>query len=119
MSEILQLPADQLAALHSEDVQLYLSSHGWKRNDASSTAQGSVYHYPGLRDAEALVPGRRDLADYVRRMEEVVEMLAAVEERTIWQVLADLSLPPADILRLQVSASDATLELFPSSRGFV
>ena len=117
MSEIFHLPADQLAALRAEDVQLYLSSHGWKRDDASSSAQGNIYHYPGLRDAEAIVPGRRDLADYVRRMEEVVQMLAAVEKRTVWQVLADLSSPPADILRLQLTAPDATLGTLPLSEG--
>ena len=55
------------------------------------------------------MPGRRDLADYVLRMRDVVLMLAAVEERTGWQVLADLSSPPADIIRLQVSAPGNTL----------
>jgi hypothetical protein len=76
MIEPLQLPSDQLAALRAEDVQLYLSSHGWQRDDASSSAKGSIYHYPGIRDAEAIVPGRRDLADYVQRMKDVVQMLA-------------------------------------------
>ena len=117
MSESLQFPSEQLAALRAEDVQLYLASHGWRRDDVASSAKGSIYHFPGLRDAEAIVPGRRDLADYVQRMKDVVEMLAAVEERTAWQVLADLSSPPADILRLQVSAPDATLGTLPLSEG--
>jgi hypothetical protein len=117
MSETLHLPTDQLAALRAEDVQLYLAGHGWLRDDSSSSAKGNIYHYPGLRDAEAVVPGRRDLADYVQRMREVVDMVAAVEERTTWQVLADLSSPPADILRLQVSASDATLGTLPLIEG--
>ena len=117
MNGVLQLPPDQLAAVRAEDVQLYLSSHGWKRDDGSSTAQGSVYHYPGLRDAEVVLPGRRDLADYVQRVNDVVQMLAAVEERTLWQVLADLSAPPADIIRLQVSAPDSTLGTLPLVEG--
>ncbi len=117
MRETLQLQRDQFAALRAEDVQLYLSSHGWKRDDATSSAKASIYHYPGIGDAEAVVPGRRDLADYTQRMEDVVEMLAAVEERTVWQVLADLSSPPADILRLQVSAPDATLGALPLDEG--
>jgi hypothetical protein len=117
MSAILQLPTDQFAALRAEDVQLYLSSHGWKRDDASSTAQAGVYHYPGLRDAEAIVPGRRNLADYAQRMKEVVQMLAAVEERKVWQILDDLSSSSADILRLQVSAPDATLGTLPLAEG--
>jgi hypothetical protein len=117
MIDILNLPSDQLAALRAEDVQLYLASHGWKRDDASSTAQGSVYRFPSLRDAEALIPGRRDLADYVERMADVVQMLAAVEKRKAWQVMADLSLPPADVLRLQVSAPDSTLGTLPLDEG--
>ena len=56
MIDILNLPSDQLAALRAEDVQLYLASHGWKRDDASSTAQGSVYRFPSLRDAEGADP---------------------------------------------------------------
>ena len=117
MIEILNLPSDQLAALRAEDVQLYLVSHGWKRDDASSNPQGNVYRYPTIRDAEALLPGRRNLADYVERMADVVQMLAAVEERKASQVLADLSSPPADVLRLQVTAPDATLGTLPLEEG--
>lgn len=117
MSQYLDLPGDQLAALRSEDVQLYLSSHGWRRDEASSTSNGNIYHFPGLADAEAVVPGRRDLADYLPRMNEVVQMISAVEERSTWQVLADLSSPPADIIRLQVSASDATHGTIPLDEG--
>jgi hypothetical protein len=117
MSVVTQLPSDQLAALRAEDVQLYLASRGWERDDASSTAQGNLYRYPGIQDAEALLPGRRDLADYVERMADIVQMLAAVEQRSAWQVLADVSSPPADVLRLQVSAPDTTLGTLPLTEG--
>ncbi len=40
---IVQLPSDQLAALRAEDVQLYLASHGWKRDEQTSTSRGNVY----------------------------------------------------------------------------
>jgi hypothetical protein len=72
MIDILRLPPDQLASLRAEDVQLYLVGHGWKRDDASSDSQGSVYRYPAIRDAEALLPGRRELADYAERMADIV-----------------------------------------------
>jgi hypothetical protein len=51
MSSAMQLPRDQIAALRGDDVLLYLASHGWKRDDASSTELGSVYRFPGLPDA--------------------------------------------------------------------
>ena len=37
--------------------------------------------------------------------------------RTTEQVLADLSMPPADVLRLQISAPDATLGTLPLEEG--
>lgn len=117
MSNTTYLPFDQLAALRSEDVQLYLASHGWKRDEASSTSHRNLYTYPGISDAEALLPARRDLADYVERMSDIVQMLAAVEQRKASQVLADLSSPPADVLRLQVSAPNATLGSLPLAEG--
>lgn len=117
MSTTYELPLEQLAALRTEDVQLYLSGHGWKRDDQISFPKGNIYHFPGLDDAEAVVPGRRELADYVQRMKDVVLMLSAVEERPVSQVLADLSSPPADVLRLQVSAADAALGALPLLDG--
>ena len=81
MSTTTQLPFDQLTALRSEDVQLYLASQGWRRDNASSTSQGNVYRYPALPDAEALLPARRDLADYTERMHNVVQKVSAVEQR--------------------------------------
>ena len=101
MIDILNLPSDQLASLRAEDVQLYLSSHGWKRDDASSTPKGNIYRYPTVRDAEMLIPVPRKLADYAERMADVVQMLAAVEERSPSEVLADLSTPPAGIMRVR------------------
>lgn len=117
MTTILELPADQLGALRSDDVQLYLASHGWKRDEASRKANASVYQYPGITDAEALLPARRELIDYVERMADVVHVLAAVEQREPAQVLADLSSPPADVLRLQVIAPDTTLGTLPLAEG--
>jgi hypothetical protein len=52
-------------------------------------------------------------------MADTVQMLAAVEKRKAWQVMADLWLPPADVLRLQVSAPDSTLGTLPLDEGFL
>lgn len=117
MITIAQLPSDQVAALRADDVQLYLASHGWKRDETASTSKGSVFVFPGLADAEAILPNRRDIADYVERMADIVHVVGAVEQRVPSQVLADLSSPPADVLRLQVIAPDATLGVLPLSDG--
>lgn len=117
MITVLELPADQLGALRPDDLQVYLTSHGWTRDETASTASGSLYTHPRIRDAEVQLPFRRDVVDYVERMADTVHMLAAVERREPFQVLTDLSSPPADVLRLQVLAPDATLGTLPLREG--
>jgi hypothetical protein len=43
--------------------------------------------------------------------------LAAVEERSAWAILNDLSGPPGDVMRLRVLAPDATLGNLPLDKG--
>jgi hypothetical protein len=117
MSSLMQLPSSQVAALRAEDVQLYLASHGWQRDAGLSTDRGNVFRYPNIDDAEALLPTHRDVADYTERMADIVQMLAAVEQRNVWQVLADISAPPADVLRLQVTSPGTTLGALPLTEG--
>jgi hypothetical protein len=86
-----KLPRDQVAALRAEDLQLYLDSRGWQPGADASTGLATVCRLPAEPDAEVLVPRRRDISDYVLRMADAAQMLAAVEQRSIWEVLADLA----------------------------
>jgi hypothetical protein len=65
-----------------------------------------VYRLPGEPDAEILVPKRRDIADYTLRMADAAGMLAAVEERSVWEILSDLASPPTDVLRLRLHSPE-------------
>jgi hypothetical protein len=46
-----------------------------------------------------------------------VQVLSALEERTVWEVINDVSGPPADILRLAVSTPNAAVGSLPLNEG--
>ena len=117
MNNIAKLPSEQLRAIRPEDIQLYLSARGWVRDATASSTLGSMYRYPENEDAEALLPVRRELADYEGRVADIIQILAVVEGRSVWQILSDISCPSADILRVQVVAPDAQLGSLPLDAG--
>lgn len=71
MTLTLKLPREELSALRPEDVQLYLTSRGWRKEPAGPTAKATVYRNPNEADAEVVLPRTRDLADYALRMGDV------------------------------------------------
>lgn len=95
----LKLPRDRVAALRAEDLQHHLQSRGWQPDLDASTELATVYRLPTEPDAEILVPNRRDIGDYVLRMADAASTLAVVEQRSIWEVLADLGSKPTDGVR--------------------
>jgi len=117
MSLTLKLPRDQVEALRPRDVQLYLVGRGWVADTAESSPDATLFRHPNMGDVEVLLPLRRDLGDYTLRMTEVIQALAAVERRPLFQVLNELSGPPSDVLRLRVSTPDATLGNLPLDEG--
>ncbi len=117
MTSTLKLPREQVEALRPRDVQLYLVSRGWIVDPAESSPAATLFRQPDLGDAEALLPLRRDFGDYTVRMAELVQALAVVESRPLFEVLNELSGPPSDVLRLRVAAPDATLGNLPLDEG--
>ena len=113
MSTGIRLPKDQLMALSFEDVQLYLATRGWQVDPKRSNELAILYQLSQFADAEVLVPREKELADYAQRMAEVLLMLSAVESRTVWDILNDLSGPTADVLRIGISGPTATLGAIP------
>lgn len=117
MTRTIRFPKETLDALRIEDVQLYLVSRGWQVEPSRFAGLANLYRLPSLPDAEVLVPTDRGLADYPQRMAEAVLNLAAVEQRSEWEVLNDLSGPPADVLRIAVSSPSASLGTMPLDQG--
>jgi hypothetical protein len=117
MTASLNIPKERLEALRPEDVQMYLRSRGWKLDSDATTEKAVVYRFAGEPDAEIIVPRRRDLRDYVARVADIAQMLTAVERRSVWQILSDISGPPADVLRLAVAAQNSALGTLPLDEG--
>ncbi len=113
----LKIPKNQLAALRPGDVQSYLLSRGWVADRQGSPRLGTLFRHPSIPDAEALLPLDRDLGDYILRMADIVLVVSAVENRSVWEVLNDLSGPPSDVLRLRVAASESSLGNLPLEEG--
>jgi hypothetical protein len=91
MNTTLRLPKQQLDGLSPAEVEAYLRARGWEADPALSSPEVGVYHRSGDPATEILVPRDKDLIDYALRLSEVVQALAAVERRTAWAVLDDLS----------------------------
>jgi hypothetical protein len=117
MTASLKLPKEELSALRTEDVQLYLSSRGWQAEPAAPSGKATIFRFPNQPDAEVLLPRTRDCADYALRMGDVAQMIAAVEQRPIREVLVDLSGPPADVIRFGILAPEASLGNLPLDEG--
>ncbi len=117
MTVSLKIPAERFAALRPEDIQLYLRGRGWSVEPGATSEKAVVYRLPEHADAEVIVPRRRELRDYVARVADIIQLLAAVEQRAAWQILSDVSVPPADILRLSIAAPNAALGTLPLDEG--
>src|SRR5262249_29465908 len=82
-----------------------------------SSADAGVLHFPAENEAEVLLPRRQEFADYALRIADLLQTVAAVEQRSIWDVLHDVSGPPADVLRFRHTAATSTLGVLPLEEG--
>ena len=117
MSHGFNLTEDQLLALRSGDVQLYLKSRGWEPATTRSPRGGLIFHNSKFRGAETLVPLDRGFKDFSHRMGDLIVTLAALEKRAVSHVINDLSGSMSDALRLRVVSSDASLGSVPLAEG--
>ena len=102
-----RLPSELLLRLRPSDVQSYLRLSGW--TTAGSLQKGVVaFRNPQAKARnEIVLPIDRDFADYEERMAEVVGQLAALDPagRSALEILVELVLPPADILKYRLIES--------------
>lgn len=90
-----------LQALAPVDVQQHLQGHGWRLD----RSRADVARYLPPDDARGTVAVEllmdKSFADFSRRMAELVDALAAWEKRSPKEVLDELLVPPADIIRFR------------------
>lgn len=110
------LPQNLLAQLRSAELRRYAVATGWKRNEELN-GRVAVFQHPSSELDQLVVPVEtRDADAYAVLAEEAVRKLAAREERPAGEVLNDLLLPPADVIRFRTSSPEAETGSLPLER---
>lgn len=94
-----------LSSLHPLDIAEYLSSKGWKKLE-ENPGKFSIWEYideggVGKRDLDILLPLNQKFKDYEIRIAEVLNILEKAENRQQIQILKDLMMIFADIVRVR------------------
>ncbi|NJK33112.1 MAG: hypothetical protein HC927_12290 [Deltaproteobacteria bacterium] len=91
-------------------MQQHLRSRGWRLKQDLSAQGFALYE---RNDVEIDVPLRVDYADYARRLEEVLEILASVEKVSPAELIDDLTQPIGDTLAIRVQSEFTTSGTLP------
>ncbi len=111
-----------LSALRPLEVAAYLRSSGWtmvaEQPNHSSTW---LYRDPDGEEVEIALPLNHAFRDFALRMSDAVRALEAVEERSQLEILRDLLMTSADVVRLRLAAhhpGDGSLPLEEGAQFF-
>lgn len=111
------LPPDLLERLDPVQVKDYAKGTGWVREARLSDFITAVYAHPTSDLDQIIVPLNRGSQGFGRAMGDVVEILAEKERRPAAEVLNDLLLPPADVLRFKEAGPAANSGDVPLDHG--
>jgi len=100
-----------------QQVADYLLSRGWKLQEQIGE-KAMVWDRPGDQ-AEIWLPLRRQLSDYGRLMDETIQVLQDVEQRSIDAIFQDMSLQWADITRFRIDTGMFGTPTMPLGDGVV
>jgi hypothetical protein len=90
MTPALQLPKERVTLLDPGDVEAYLLVHNWEEDASTSSPTIAVFRYGPSSEVAVEVPRDRGFLDYALRVGDVLQTLAVVERRKVWEVLEDL-----------------------------
>ena len=111
--------AKETALLEKVDpfsVQDYARATGWQRA-RHRRPEVAVYHRQDSELAELVIPQTREFADYGQRMGEVLDTLARYEARSPHELVADLLLPAADVVRFRLDDHRTAAGIIPLGAG--
>ena len=95
-----------VAALSPRDVAGYLRSRGWQ-DSGPYGSYGRVFASSRNNETfEVILSTTNDARDFSRRMVELVDEVARFEDRSPYEVVADLTLAPFDVVRIRLQAAD-------------
>ena len=100
------LPLDLVARLDPVQVKDYAKATGWVREQRLSDRVSAVFSHPLSDLDQIIVPLLRNGHGYGRAMGDVIEILGEKEKRPAVEILNDLLLPPADVLRFNESGPE-------------
>jgi hypothetical protein len=83
-------------------LQAYLRNTGWERIAVPKPSIALFHKTIGQELYEIILPLSKHFADYIERIADVLEVISVAEQREIHQILTDLALPPADLVRFSV-----------------
>lgn len=111
--KVLLRDPDVLLTIRPLDVTVYLRNTGWQETESNGAWSVWVRNTEyGI--AELMVPLDKLKRDYLLRISDVVNALEEVENRSSLAIVADLTNPSADIIRLPAnynSAADGTITI--------
>jgi hypothetical protein len=113
-----RLPEALVAGLDPARLQQYVRSTGWKLEPRLGKGQMAVFERPESRLAQIAVPLTPDLTDSAVLLSDAVAVLATWEKRPALEVLGELRLPPADVLRFCEAGPAAEAGNLPFDSGF-
>jgi len=100
--------------LNPVEVAAYLRSQKWVETDQKPDRFSIWIQNSENKPFEVLLPLRRNLGDYALRMAELVSILATQENRSQLEILSDLQMAGADVVRIRfrhAAAQDGTISL--------
>lgn len=99
--------AETLNTLSPREVAAYLRSRHWKQFERLGR-RGEVWTLEpeSGQSFEVLLPLDRALADYTRRMADILSALEKIEERSQLEIFKDVAESTLDIVRIRLAGSD-------------
>lgn len=89
-----------LTSISPRSLRYYLEAQGWQKT--REFGQHGLVYGRAETDTELLLPRSSGLADYARRVHELVHFLGQLEGRTPRAVLRDLSVAEMDLIRVHL-----------------
>ncbi len=110
------LPSEMTRLVRPRTLRVYAEGLGWKRVE---NINGPIAVYANPQDPlrQLIVPLDEQFDDYPDRIAEAVCRLAEFEKRAPHEVLNDLLLPPADVLRFREVSTETEAGLLSLERG--
>ena len=107
-----------ISNLKFTELQAYLRNTGWNRVAMGKNNIALFQKEIAGNYYETVLPLSKDFADFNARIYDVLNELASAENREPDQILTDLSLPPADVVRFRVRNRDTNGGTISFLEGF-